>query len=79
MRTTIELTEDQRAALLHLAATKGHKGFSRLIQDAVNQYLDQENKRKNQIHAALSLMGCLSEKEAENFKTTTKFLRENWR
>ena len=78
-RTTVELTEEQRVSLLHLAAARGLKGFSILVQDAVNQYLDQEKKRENHVKAALDLKGALSEKEAKNFEIMAKSLRENWR
>jgi hypothetical protein len=39
MRTTIELDDVHRAALLRLAAERGEKGFSRLVGEAVEAYL----------------------------------------
>lgn len=79
MRTTIELTEDQRAELLRLAAQKGMKGFSQLIQEAVNAYLETQNSRTSLIDAALALKGSLQNKSADEFEARTKAIRENWR
>lgn len=39
MRTTIELTDEQRAALLALAARRGLRGYSSLVQEALAAYL----------------------------------------
>jgi tRNA(fMet)-specific endonuclease VapC len=39
MRTTIELKDESRAKLLAIAARRGEKGFSRLIDEAVEQYV----------------------------------------
>jgi predicted transcriptional regulator len=41
MRTTIELRDDQRARLLEIAAREGRKGFSHLIQEAVDRFLEE--------------------------------------
>lgn len=42
MRTTILLTDEQRAKLIELAAQRGHKGYSKLVQDAVDAYLAEQ-------------------------------------
>lgn len=39
MRTSIELSDEQRAALLALAARRGLRGYSFLIQEALARYL----------------------------------------
>lgn len=39
MRTTIELTDEQRSALLALAGKRGLRGYSSLVQEALAQYL----------------------------------------
>src|SRR5687767_14891424 len=55
MRTTIELTDLQRAKLLELAAQRREKGFSGLVQEAVDRYLAEEESRSERISAALAL------------------------
>jgi len=39
MRTTIDLTDEQRARLLAVAARRGLRGYSLLIQEALAEYL----------------------------------------
>lgn len=39
MRTTIELADEQRAALLAMAARRGLRGYSSLVQEALAKYL----------------------------------------
>lgn len=39
MRTTIELTDEQRSALLALAGKRGLRGYSSLVQEALAQYM----------------------------------------
>ena len=79
MRTTIELSEDQRSELLRLAAQKGMKGFSQLIQEAVEAYLNSQNSRSSLIEAALGLKGALRDKAADEFEERAKAAREIWR
>jgi Arc/MetJ family transcription regulator len=79
MRTTIELTDGQRAELLRLAAKRGIKGFSQLVQEALDEYLRQQGDREQAISAALTLKGCLKRKEADEFEQRGDSLRELWR
>ena len=39
MRTTIELSDEQRSALLALAGKRRLRGYSSLVQEALAQYL----------------------------------------
>ena len=79
MRTTIELTEDQRAELLRLAAQRGVKGFSQLVQEAVDSYLKSQASRAGLIEAAIALKGVLKDKAADEFEARTQAIREVWR
>jgi predicted CopG family antitoxin len=79
MRTTIELKDEHRAKLLELAARRGEKGFSDVLAEAIESYLevlarDEENRK-----AALRLRGSLSEAEADELRQATRSLREFWR
>ncbi len=79
MRTTIELKDEHRAALLALAARRKKKGFSELIGEAVDVYLkslrDQEKTRRR----ALAALGSFSDKEAEDLRRHVKEIRKTWR
>ncbi|MBI4617433.1 MAG: hypothetical protein HY720_27730 [Planctomycetes bacterium] len=79
MRTTIELSNEQRARLLDIAARRGEKGFSRIVQEAIDHYLEREASRADRIEAALSLQGVLSEREADQFRASISRLRDRWR
>ena len=41
MRKTIELTNDHRSSLHALAARRGLRGYSKLIQEAVDLYIQE--------------------------------------
>ena len=79
MRTTIELTDEQRAELLRLAARRGIKGFSPIVQEALDEYLTHQGGKEQAISAALSLRGCLKGKAADDFQERVGSLREFWR
>jgi metal-responsive CopG/Arc/MetJ family transcriptional regulator len=79
MRTTVELTEDQRAELLKLAAKRGLKGFSQLVQEALNEYLKRQSGRHDLIEAALQLKGTLTGTEADDFEQSVQSIRRQWR
>jgi hypothetical protein len=79
MRTTLEITDAQRARLLEIAARRGEKGFSRLVQDALDRYLADDDGRKTRIEAALSLAGTLDDKAADALESSVRQLRKTWR
>lgn len=79
MRTTIELTDAQRGKLLELAAERGEKGFSRLVQEAVDQYLAWNETQKERVRAARAVLGTLSEGEAEELERAVSAARRSWR
>ena len=60
MRTTVEITPEQRAKLLELAARQGRKGFSHLVREALEAYLARQQqldaKRKRDTRLGGSLM-----------------------
>jgi hypothetical protein len=78
MRTTIDLSEGQRAALLRLAAERGEKGFSRLVGEAVESYLSNLGLADGR-QGAQRLKGILSEEEARDLEGRVEAIRERWR
>lgn len=77
MRTTIEISVTQRAALLRLAADRGEKGFSRIVSEAIEAYLSGRGSADRA--GAVRLRGILSEKEADAYRSRIQGIRENWR
>ena len=47
MRTTVEIRDDQRAKLLEIAARRGEKGFSRVVQEALDLFLREEGRERD--------------------------------
>jgi metal-responsive CopG/Arc/MetJ family transcriptional regulator len=79
MRTTVEISDEQRAELLRLAAQRGEKGFSSLIREALDLYMRQHRARRAIVAQALDLEGSFSEKEADALEASVLQLREKWR
>lgn len=79
MRTTIDLRDDQREALAAMAARRGLRGYSALVQDAVDMLLTRRDEDEG-LAAVLELEGMLSDGEADELEATLAELRsERWR
>jgi hypothetical protein len=79
MRTTIEIKDEHRARLLELAARRGEKGFSGLVAEAVELYLESLARDEDKRRTALRLRGSLSEDDAGELRRAARSLRESWR
>ncbi len=84
MRTTIEIADDKLRMLRELAAARGQKGYSTIINEALEAYLQcppedlSTAKRKRQAAAILAAAGTINEAEAEAMRRTVRELRQNW-
>ena len=78
MRTTVEIPDEQRARLLELAARRGEKGFSGIVQEAIEVYLRDQPDRAV-VERAVALRGHLSSKEADDLQAATARIRKHWR
>jgi hypothetical protein len=79
MRTTIEIKPEHRAELLELAANRGEKGFSSVVAEALDLYLESQASRTRAIRRALQLKGSLGVSEASVLRDRTAMIREEWR
>ena len=79
MRTTIEIKQNQRAELLRMAAERGLKGFSGLVQEALDLYLAGSLGRKQVCDEAVSCRGSLTTKEANELEKRAQEIRRKWR
>lgn len=85
MRTTIELTDDHRAKLLALAARRRLRGFSALIREALERYLEEpSNGGRTQAGAkaarsARKIRARMTETEAERMRRRIDELWRRWR
>ena len=77
MRTTIELSNEKRARLLAIAARRGLRGYSQIINEALDLYLArEEEKRSTALSEVLSLRGTLTDAEAREMEAR---IAEAWR
>jgi len=79
MRTTIEMNPEHRARILELAANRGEKGFSTVVAEALELYLEAQKGRTRAIRSALALKGSMSETEAAGLASQTQRIRAGWR
>ena len=79
MRTTIELSNDHRSALHSLASQKGLRGYSKLIQEAVNLYLKETSRKRKSVNHLLKMRGTWHEEEARQIKKKLAEIRRSWK
>jgi metal-responsive CopG/Arc/MetJ family transcriptional regulator len=79
VRTTIELKPEHRAKLLEVAARRGEKGFSTVIAEALQAYLENIAAKERLRRRALALRGSLPKAEADRLRHDAAELREHWR
>lgn len=77
MRTTIELTPSQHESLTALARRRGMRGFSAIVQEALDAYLAEVGA--DEVEALLALEGSISESEADEVLRRIEEAREVWR
>jgi hypothetical protein len=88
MRTTIEIDEGKLRKLRELAARPGERGYSRLIDEALDAYLAEEGAgfdhrsdaaKEARIARLRALDGSIGEEEAEAWKARIRESRRQWR
>ena len=79
MRTTVELSDQHRARLLELAAERGEKGFSRILQEAVERYLLEQRSNRDRVSQALKVRGSLGKAAADALEESVRVSRSHWR
>jgi hypothetical protein len=79
MRTTVELKPEHRSRLLAIAARRGEKGFSNVLAEVVDAYLEAQADSDRRRQKALALQGRLKAKEAQRLREAAAALRKDWR
>jgi metal-responsive CopG/Arc/MetJ family transcriptional regulator len=77
MRTTVEITQEQHRALSAIAQRRGVRGFSVLVQEALEGYL--ANLTTDEVDLLLGLEGVLSESDAREMRSRIEDARAAWR
>jgi metal-responsive CopG/Arc/MetJ family transcriptional regulator len=78
MRTTVELSDDLIAALHALAVKKGYRGYSRVMEEAVKNYLHQHEKKDRSLSVIMKMRGSWDSEEAAQMKKRLREVRKNW-
>ncbi|NIV32013.1 MAG: hypothetical protein GWN58_21775 [Anaerolineae bacterium] len=78
MRTTIELKEDHRALLHAIAARRGWRGYSRVVEEAIEFYLKHHAAAEEARRVLLSRQGAWTDEEAERTRTAIAEVRRQW-
>lgn len=78
MRTTIEISNETRAKLMALAAKRGLRGYSEIVNEAIEEYLARLEGREEEIAEILKLAGSLSEEESQQYAARTKEFWSRW-
>ena len=79
MRTTIEMKPGHRARLLEIAARRGEKGFSSVIAEAIEAYLQDQSSKDAARRKALRAGRSLDPKDAERLRLKVAEIRAFWR
>ncbi|MGV0904896.1 hypothetical protein [Mycobacterium novum] len=77
MRTTVEITDEQHRALSAIAQRRGVRGFSLLVQEALDGYLASLDT--DEVDLLLGLEGTLTDAEAQEMETRINDARATWR
>lgn len=68
VRTTIDPPDELRARLMALAARCESRGYSEIVREAVERYLQDEEMREERLKDFLALKGSVGEEEGERFR-----------
>lgn len=75
MRTTVEIRDEQRIALAAIAARRGLRGYSQIVQEAIDAYLEKEDD----LQEILSLQGSITDAEAAEMRRRIDDAWATWR
>ena len=77
MRTTIEIRDEQRIALAAIAAKRGLRGYSEVVQEAIDAFL--ADAKGEDLDALLSLRGSLALEQADALERRIAEAWSSWR
>jgi hypothetical protein len=78
MRTTIEIADDKLIKLKKLVAERGERGYSGLVDEALERYLSEDGVPNGREEFADEFQGLWSDEEAEEVRTRIAESRKHW-
>jgi len=79
MRTTIDISDKHRSILLSIAAQKGLRGYSQIIQEALDYYIEEHIQSADMKKDILKMKGSWKRKDAREIRSRLAELRGNWK
>lgn len=79
MRTTVELSEATYRLLRAAAIERGVRGFSPIVEEAVNRYLEAEDDEGESLRAFEAAKGAWSDVDVEDFEEARTQAWSSWR
>jgi metal-responsive CopG/Arc/MetJ family transcriptional regulator len=79
MRITIELPDALRARVMALSATRGQRGYGKVIVEAVEHYLESLEGGEDRLREVLEMAGSWSRAEAERARAGVAEARASYR
>ena len=76
MRTTVEISDAQHQALVSLATRRGVRGFSKLVQEAIDRYL--ADARDGAEAEVLALEGAIDHDESVELRRRIEEAWSGW-
>ena len=84
MRVTVEIPKRQGDQLRRIAASRGQRGVSKVVEEAIGRYLESvefidEAEYQRRAQDARAVLGSWSEAQAEAFRRRVHAARRRWR
>jgi hypothetical protein len=79
MKVTIELSDDQRKVLRPFVVERGLRGYSKVVQEAIDFYVKARVERRGQVKQLLRMKGTWSRGEARQFRKRLEETKRNWK
>lgn len=78
MRTTIELSEPVHRRLRAAALSRGLRGFSPIVEEALSEYFSSEHQRRELVAAIEDAAGAWSDDDVAEFERTRERAWASW-
>jgi metal-responsive CopG/Arc/MetJ family transcriptional regulator len=78
MRTTVELSDPLYRRLRAAAADRGLRGFSELVEEAVESYLAREDERRDLVRAIEVAQGTWSDADMQEWERARDEAWSSW-
>ena len=79
MRTTIEISDRHRSVLVAMAAQRGLRGYSEIIEEALEKYIAEQMRDPDTKERVLAMRGSWQRDEIEQTRSRLVELREQWK